>query len=408
MKKEEASVKISSKEKLLSISDLNAAKISEMSDEQMHDYAQSLNTFVEIFPVQQERLKIALQTREYASALQWLISIGNALSQIHADDLAKDCQKQITLSQNTDIIRHEKIEAFSNYFLTALSILFEDVQQVLEKQESAFEQEEVEEPKINFAEIKESLLSISELNAEKIKQIEDDHIQDYIGALAVFVSDMPIQEKGIKGALRSKNYESILQRLGTIGDALSQIHADSLLEDCRNQIKLNSDINNIRHEKLEAFVDYFLASLSMLISEIKQWVPVSMTAATEFLPFTIDPSKKNILVINDMSIFLQSLRRALEDNENKVTCIASKEAALIYLKIAKPDLLILDDDMPGMDGCELVRKIHEMRQSIPVIFLTSNITKEYMVKAMSAGAADFIVKPISAKDVQDKIDKHLT
>ncbi|MCL2874313.1 MAG: response regulator [Defluviitaleaceae bacterium] len=403
--KEEMLVRISDKKKLLDISDLNVEKISEMTEDQLYNYTESLSTFLEIFPAQKERLKVAMQAKEYASVLQWLTSIGNALSRIHADGLAKNCQKQVGLNQNIEGIRHEKLVTFVNFFMASLSILYDDIQNVLERQEPEIEGGEAAllEPE----ELRKKILSVTELSAEKIKQIDDENLPDFIGLLNVFTSDIPKQERRLKNVLKSKDYASVLHKLESIGNSLAQIHADDLLEEYQDQIKTSCNIDNVRHEKLEAFVDYFFASLTMLVSEIQQNVPINIMGISEFLPFKTDPSKKNILVIDDTVIFLQNLKRILENNENKVTCIASKESALIYLKIARPNLFILNDDMPGMDGCEFAKKIREMKHTVPIIYLTSNATKEYMVKSMAAGVTDFIIKPISATDAQEKVDRHL-
>ena len=106
-------------------------------------------------------------------------------------------------------------------------------------------------------------------------------------------------------------------------------------------------------------------------------------------------------------MFLENLKVSLEGTGHRMLGAASSRDAMGYLKSGKVDLFILDDDLADMDGCELTKRIRDLGQQAPVIFLTNNITKEYVVKAMAAGVADFITKPITAANVREKVDKHL-
>jgi FixJ family two-component response regulator len=63
--------------------------------------------------------------------------------------------------------------------------------------------------------------------------------------------------------------------------------------------------------------------------------------------------------------------------------------------------------MPKMNGYELAEKIRESGHEAPIIFLTGNSAKEYVIKAIKAGGSDFIVKPIYKENLTEKINKHL-
>jgi DNA-binding response OmpR family regulator len=88
-------------------------------------------------------------------------------------------------------------------------------------------------------------------------------------------------------------------------------------------------------------------------------------------------------------------------------CVNSGDDALRYLKSHQPDLFILDIEMPKMNGYDLALKIREVGQRAPIIFLTGNATKRNVIRAIEAGASDFIVKPIDKKYVAYKINKYL-
>ena len=104
---------------------------------------------------------------------------------------------------------------------------------------------------------------------------------------------------------------------------------------------------------------------------------------------------------------MNSFKNALGDIGHKLIGVTTAEAAVSYLKTAKPDLFILDEDLPGTDVYVLIKIIRATGQLAPIIFTTSKITKDKMVKFMEAGVADFIAKPITPADVQKKVTKHL-
>jgi CheY-like chemotaxis protein len=73
-----------------------------------------------------------------------------------------------------------------------------------------------------------------------------------------------------------------------------------------------------------------------------------------------------------------------------------------------PDLILLDIDMPDMDGFEVMDKLkaHEVYKSIPVIFLSAMKDQIVMQKSFGMGAVDFIRKPFVAESLLEKVIKH--
>jgi DNA-binding response OmpR family regulator len=78
-----------------------------------------------------------------------------------------------------------------------------------------------------------------------------------------------------------------------------------------------------------------------------------------------------------------------------------------YLRDNTPDLILMDIEMPGMKGYELAERIRDGGLDVPIIFLTGNTRKENVIKAIQAGAVDFIVKPMIFRNVLDRVDKHI-
>ena len=104
--------------------------------------------------------------------------------------------------------------------------------------------------------------------------------------------------------------------------------------------------------------------------------------------------KKIIMVVDDTPSNLQYAMEVLSELY-KVVPVKSGEAALSAIQKITPDLILLDIEMPEMDGFETISKIksNEKYAKIPVIFLTSHTDKENEIRGFNEGAVDFIMKP---------------
>lgn len=116
--------------------------------------------------------------------------------------------------------------------------------------------------------------------------------------------------------------------------------------------------------------------------------------------------KKKIVAVDDSGIILKMLTKVLGD-KYEVHAFSTGKRALQFLKEKDrtPDLIILDIDMPEINGYEMLRMIKEKDylEEVPVIFLTSNSDKNHVVKAVSGGAKDYVVKPIDEDILMEKV-----
>ena len=103
-------------------------------------------------------------------------------------------------------------------------------------------------------------------------------------------------------------------------------------------------------------------------------------------------AKRKILIVDDEPDFLEVMRTRLEANDYEVTTAANGEEALNYVKNSKPDAVLLDVLMPGIDGLEVLRRIRKMDDSLPVYIVTAFSTDERFKAASKLGASGFIVK----------------
>jgi len=106
-------------------------------------------------------------------------------------------------------------------------------------------------------------------------------------------------------------------------------------------------------------------------------------------------SRKTILVLEDEAEFLQTLGALLRDQGYDVAEITTGEEGLKWLQNRKPDLIIADIRLPGIDGFDFFTEIRKNStyRSIPFIYLTAYNNLEAAKKAKQEGAADYITKP---------------
>jgi len=398
------------KDKLLGISELQlAGKIEQMDEGKLNNFVQLLNSFSDNLPALEKKIKDALVTKNNDALKKHIMSVREILVKIYADEMAQDCAKQAARIGNE---RHEKIEAYMRYFLTTLSMLSADIQNAqqqagkltgaAQKDAAACLKNTKEETNIL-----ERLLEISELNTEKIEQLEEDEFLNYLQVLNAFTENYPGQEEKIKDSLKLKDNEALAKHLADIKDTLEKIYADEMAKDCAKQI---NTIGATTPEKIENYMTYFLSSLSMLSIDIQmaQQKLDTQPAPQPEKEVQTGPSKANkILAVDDTAFFLTILKKILQDSRYNLTCVSSGRDALKYLEKHTPDMFLLDIEMPGMDGYELATKIKESGYKAPIIFLTGNAKKEYLAKAVKSGAADFIIKPINKDVLLDKIRKYL-
>ncbi len=102
-----------------------------------------------------------------------------------------------------------------------------------------------------------------------------------------------------------------------------------------------------------------------------------------------------ILIVDDQEQNARILQRILQPNGYKVVAVSSGKAALRYVDQAPPDVILLDLMMPEMNGFEVCQRLKQDRKThhIPVIIITGLTEREANIKALEAGADDFLVKP---------------
>jgi two-component system KDP operon response regulator KdpE len=120
------------------------------------------------------------------------------------------------------------------------------------------------------------------------------------------------------------------------------------------------------------------------------------------------PVEKNItnlpriLVVDDEAAIQRFLRAALDTGEFFLIQAENGHAALAAAAAARPDIILLDLGLPDMDGVEVIRRIREWTQ-IPIIVLSVREREDDKVKALDAGADDYLTKPFGIAELLARI-----
>ena len=115
-----------------------------------------------------------------------------------------------------------------------------------------------------------------------------------------------------------------------------------------------------------------------------------------------------ILIVDDELILTELLSTHLQDHGYMVSVANSSDEALAKLT-AKPNLILLDINMPGMDGLEILRRLRGAPDTahIPVIMLTARTAELDRVKGLEQGADDYVVKPFNPLELTARVKSQL-
>jgi two-component system, NtrC family, sensor kinase len=118
----------------------------------------------------------------------------------------------------------------------------------------------------------------------------------------------------------------------------------------------------------------------------------------------------SILIVDDTPNNIRVLVEILHGAGFKISVVKSGELALEKAPFIKPDLILLDVMMPGIDGFETCRRLKadEATKDILIIFMTALSELENKVKGLQLGAVDYITKPIQIEEVLARVNVHLT
>ena len=112
-----------------------------------------------------------------------------------------------------------------------------------------------------------------------------------------------------------------------------------------------------------------------------------------------------ILIIDDDAALLKMLQKYFEMQKYEIITAENGAEGMEKLKF-QPDIILLDINMPRIDGIEVCRRIRD-KVTCPVIFLTARVEEQDVVNGLSSGGDDYILKPFRLKELEARIAAHL-
>src|SRR5260221_1190826 len=118
----------------------------------------------------------------------------------------------------------------------------------------------------------------------------------------------------------------------------------------------------------------------------------------------MNPTAK-ILLVEDDSAIVTTLRRVLADESYDVTVEKTGDAGLSRAKANGFDVVVTDLKLPGLSGLELVRQLHAARPRLPILMMTAHGTTESAIEATQSGAYDYLLKPFEIPELLKLVEQ---
>ncbi len=113
---------------------------------------------------------------------------------------------------------------------------------------------------------------------------------------------------------------------------------------------------------------------------------------------------ERVLVVDDELPITELLQMALSFEGYQVSVATSGREALEVIRAQKPDLIVLDVMMPDLDGFQVLKRVREERNPVPIVFLTARDAIEDRVEGLRLGSDDYLVKPFSLAELTARIE----
>ena len=119
--------------------------------------------------------------------------------------------------------------------------------------------------------------------------------------------------------------------------------------------------------------------------------------------------QSTLLLVDDTPDNLLFLSDLFTNAGYRVLCAESGEMAIDCARHGRPDLIVLDIRMPGMDGFATCRNLKALTETktIPVVFMSAQVTPEIWKEGLAAGGADLLTKPFCYDEAVTRIELHL-
>jgi CheY-like chemotaxis protein len=257
---------------------------------------------------------------------------------------------------------------------------------------------------------RESLLAVPEIKlAGKNALTSEGQFGIYAQTLNKFIDSLPAQTDQLRANFDAGKTAALYQNITDIIIALKGIYAEDMATKCRNQF---DTLDKSDEDALEAFIENLIQSAGALSIDIQ--MATHSKAASRKQPGAAPPpaqaapgaGRRNlpvILAVDNAIMFLNTMKKLLADAPYELHCVTSGDQALSFIQAARPDVFLLDIEMPDMDGYQLARRIKDSGQRAPIIFITANSARECVDRAIDVGAAGLLMKPLRVNQLLSKL-----
>ena len=271
---------------------------------------------------------------------------------------------------------------------------------------------------------KEQLFSIPELKlAGKPATTSNVQFEQYVKTLDSFIDSFPGAAEKMQIAVDEQAYGVLTKLVNSTCETLRQLHADGIVQEYSKKFEILNKAAQKDDDAMEAFVEKFTMAVSSLSIDIqmaeKRTSPprlsapsVSSSTPASSAPYAAPKrawgnSRPLILAVDNAVMFLNTIKKLLANSPYDLHCVLSANEALDFIRENRPDMFLLDVEMPGMNGYDLARALKASGQLAPILFITANSAREYVDKAAEAGAVGMLMKPLSLNQLLAKINENI-
>ena len=122
------------------------------------------------------------------------------------------------------------------------------------------------------------------------------------------------------------------------------------------------------------------------------------------MSFHIDKKEKKILVVEDDLSVLEIVSQTLQAENYQVKKATSADEAIEKLKSYRPHLVLTDNDMPGLSGLEMLKRLRQEQNYVTLIFLSARTDSQFVTDALKSGADDYIRKPFRLNELSARVE----
>ena len=271
---------------------------------------------------------------------------------------------------------------------------------------------------------RENLYAIPELTVSGgLDKLSDRQLSMYIDSINSFIDRFPAQSQRLQDSVDDQAPASMISGIYVpICDTLTRLHANGLVNEYRPKFDKLVGAPAIDYDALEAVVENFIQSVSALSIDIQMAMRPGAppprarpaagggAAAPASKPQTkqiYTRTSQKILAVDNAIMYLNTLKKMLESTSYDLHTTTSCAEALDFVRNERPALLLLDIEMPEMDGYELARQIRSSGCKAPIVFITANSARSYVDRAIEVGADGLLMKPLRSNQLLAKIGEFI-